>query len=105
MQGTHQILTSPSSSMKDVVKIGGIPVHIDEELVGHSNRIYSVRFDPAHPFLIYSGGWDSYILINDIRAKGDEKVGDIFGPLIAGETIDVRGHYLTVGAFSKQNYL
>lgn len=69
--------------------------------MGHSNRIYSVKFDPNNPFVIYSGGWDSYILINDIRCKGDEKVGDIFGPFIGGETIDIKAHMLSVGAYQK----
>lgn len=69
-----------------------LSVNVEDELHGHSNRIYSVKFDPMNEFIIYSGGWDSYVLINDIRCKGDEKIGDIFGPLIGGETIDLKGH-------------
>lgn len=65
---------------------------ITHELFGHSNRIYAVKFDPMNEFIVYSGGWDSYIVINDLRCKADDKVGDIFGPLLGGESIDIRGN-------------
>lgn len=80
-------------------------MHIEDELVGHSNRIYCVKFDPSNEYLVYSGGWDSYIVINDIRCKGEERVGEIFGPLLGGETIAMKGNMLLVGAYSKAHYL
>lgn len=87
-QRVHQITT------KSITGIGktGVEVHIEDELVGHSNRIYAAKFDPMNEYLVYSGGWDSYIVINDIRCKGEERVGEIFGPLIGGETIDLKGN-------------
>ena len=36
--------------------------------VGHINRIFSVKFDPVNPNVIYSGGWDCMINIWDARA-------------------------------------
>jgi hypothetical protein len=53
--------------------------------------------------MLYSGGWDSYILVHDIRVK--EKVGDLFGTYICGESIDVKDNTLLVGCYSKDHYL
>ena len=69
----------------------------------HTNRIFALKFDPFQPNLLYSGGWDSYIVVNDIRQR--EKVGDIFGPKICGESIDVNDTQLLVGSYSLDHYL
>jgi COMPASS component SWD3 len=58
-------------------------------LEGHTNRVFSLKFDPMNPNILYSGSWDFYILANDLRTR--EKVGDIFGTYVCGESIDVRG--------------
>jgi hypothetical protein len=47
-----------------------------------------MKFDPLNPYLLYSGSWDCYILVNDIRER--KKVGDIFGPYVCGESIDIK---------------
>ncbi len=46
--------------------------------VGHSNRIFAVKFDPVNPNIIYSGGWDCMVNIWDVRAS--KCTGSIFGP-------------------------
>lgn len=35
---------------------------------GHSNRIFSVKYHPAEPHTILSGGWDNTIQVWDTRA-------------------------------------
>jgi len=37
--------------------------------VGHSNRIFSVKFDPSSAHILYSGGWDSMICAWDLRSS------------------------------------
>jgi COMPASS component SWD3 len=55
--------------------------------VGHTNRIFSVKFDPVNPNVIYSGGWDRSVNIWDIRSGVCS--GTIFGPSICGDSIDI----------------
>ena len=80
---------------------------IENTFYGHSNRIYCVKFDALNENIIYSGGWSSYVVINDIRCKGDEKVADIFGPYICGDSIDttLRDNQLLIGSYGKDHYL
>jgi len=72
---------------------------------GHINRIFALKFDPVNPFVLYSGSWDCYVLVNDLREK--KKIGDILGPYICGEAIDVSkdGHQLLIGSYQSENYL
>ena len=63
---------------------------------GHSNRIFCCKFDPKDDNIIYSGGWDDIIMINDLREGGP--VSKILGPHICGEAIDLQGNLLLVGS-------
>lgn len=47
---------------------------------GHSNRIFCVAFNKSDPTMIASGGWDSTVIIHDIRQKGP--VAGILGPYV-----------------------
>ena len=62
--------------------------------VGHSNRIFCVRYDNVNPSIIYSGGWDRAVNIWDVRSG--KCVGTIFGPQIVGEAIDVKSETSTL---------
>ena len=54
---------------------------------------------------MYSGSWDCYILANDIREK--QKVGDILGPYVCGESVDISsdGNYLVAGSYQSEKYV
>jgi WD40 repeat protein len=45
---------------------------------GHTNRIFSVKFDPTMSNVVYSGGWDCIVNIWDLRTGG--VIGSISGP-------------------------
>jgi COMPASS component SWD3 len=62
--------------------------------VGHTNRIFSVKFDQNSPNLIYSGGWDCMVNIWDLRTGRCS--GTIFGPQICGEAIDIKDDSITL---------
>ena len=66
---------------------------------GHSNRIFSVRFNVVDPNMIASGGWDNTVQIYDIRKKGP--IESLFGPHICGETLDFKndGFTLLTGSY------
>ena len=73
---------------------------IDEvDKIGHTNKIFCLKFDHRHPSVLYSGGWDRNVNIWDIRAGGKE-VGTIYGPMIGGDAIDVdsKHHVLVTGS-------
>jgi WD40 repeat protein len=45
---------------------------------GHTNRIFSVKYDPTMANVVYSGGWDCIVNIWDLRTGG--VIGSISGP-------------------------
>lgn len=53
----------------------------------HTNRIFSVKFDPKDPNLLYSGGWDCAVFLWDLRLA--TPVHTIYGPQISADCIDV----------------
>ena len=69
------------------------------ELPGHSNRVFSVKFNPLNSNMIASGGWDNTVQIFDLREKGP--IHSIFGPHICGDTIDFKndGYTLLTGSY------
>ena len=76
-----------------------------EKYPGHSNRIFSVKFNPYDPNMIASGGWDNTVQIYDIRKRGP--IHSIYGPHICGEAIDFRsdGTTLLTGSYRGDDVL
>lgn len=72
---------------------------------GHSNRIFSIKFHPFDSNILVSGGWDNTVWIYDVRQRGP--VGNIYGPHICGEAIDLRqdGFTLLTGSYRQENPL
>lgn len=67
--------------------------------VGHTNKIYAVKFDEINHNVMYSGGWDRNVVTWDIR-QGGKHCGAIYGPLISGDALDIdsRKHLLVTGS-------
>jgi len=68
---------------------------------GHSNRIFSLKFKNDDPNILISGGWDNCILIWDLRMKNCFR--SIFGPHIAGNTIDIQNDIIVAGSWRIKN--
>eukprot|EP00485_Elphidium_margaritaceum_P005722 CAMPEP_0202687796 /NCGR_PEP_ID=MMETSP1385-20130828/3406_1 /ASSEMBLY_ACC=CAM_ASM_000861 /TAXON_ID=933848 /ORGANISM="Elphidium margaritaceum" /LENGTH=369 /DNA_ID=CAMNT_0049342643 /DNA_START=79 /DNA_END=1188 /DNA_ORIENTATION=+ len=66
--------------------------------VGHSNRIFSLKWKPDDPNILLSGGWDNSVLFWDLRSKSCFR--SIFGPHIAGQTIDIQNDIVVTGSWS-----
>lgn len=73
------------------------------EIPGHSNRIFSIKFDPSNNNLMYSGGWDNTIVAYDIRQENP--IWNMLGPHVCGESIDVHGSTLLTGSYDINNNL
>ena len=65
--------------------------------VGHTNRVFSLRFVPNEPDLLISGGWDRVVRLWDMRSG--EAVRTIPDAHICGDSLDVSGHELLVGTY------
>jgi len=61
----------------------------------HSNRVYCTKWHPTDSNLLYSGGWDSVIYFWDLRCQ--EAVHKLYGFVLSGEGLDIRGDTLLIG--------
>jgi COMPASS component SWD3 len=75
----------------------------NDDVLGHSNRVFSVKFHPTDPNLLISGGWDNVVFVWDKRKEGP--IAHIFGPSVSGEAIDVYGDYILAGSYSSEENL
>ena len=69
--------------------------------IGHSSRIFSVRFVEADPNRLISGGWDGNVRIWDLRSGNIART--ISGPIVCGDAIDVNGNELIIGSYRGQS--
>jgi len=65
--------------------------------VGHSNRIFALKWKPDDPNVLISGGWDNCVLLWDLRSNHCFR--SIFGPHIAGDTIDIQNDIIVTGSW------
>lgn len=71
--------------------------------LGHANRIYSLKYCLDHPNILLSGGWDETLFIWDTRVG--HNIEYIYGPLICGDSLDVKGNSVLTGSWRNQNQL
>lgn len=64
---------------------------------GHSNRVFSLRFHPTDENVLLSAGWDNTIQMWDLRTEGS--VRSIYGPFIAGDSVDISGNEVVSGSY------
>ena len=70
---------------------------------GHNNRVFSVKFIHDNPNILMSGGWDSNLLIWDMRVG--ESVGSLFGPNLSGDSIDYKDGQVLTGSYRSKDQL
>lgn len=66
------------------------------KLQGHTNRVFCTKFLPEDPNVVLTGGWDRIMKIYDTRVG--RPVGEILGPSISGDAIDVQGDEILAGS-------
>mmetsp|Transcript_7078 Transcript_7078/g.8028 ORF Transcript_7078/g.8028 Transcript_7078/m.8028 type:complete len:206 (+) Transcript_7078:412-1029(+) len=70
---------------------------------GHSNRIFTLKFNPDDKNMLVSGGWDNNVFIWDIRQNAP--VGRILVPNITGDSVDIHGNRILVGGYTNEDNL
>ena len=72
---------------------------------GHSNRIFSLKFNPVDANIIISGGWDNTVQIWDMRVG--HAVRSIYGPHICGDAVDINaeGNTILTGSWRAKDQL
>ena len=65
--------------------------------LGHSSRVFSLKYIPDEPSMLLSAGWDNTILIWDLRTG--LAVGSVFGPHVCGDSLDVKGDVILAGSY------
>ena len=68
----------------------------DRQSVGHSSRIFSVKFDPANPACLLSAGWDNTVQLWDTREG--QVVRSIWGAHVCGDALDLKGTTVLTGS-------
>ena len=71
--------------------------------LGHTSRVFSIKFVPDEPPLLLSAGWDNSVHVWDLRAA-QSPVGSMYGVHCCGDSVDVRGCEVLTGSWrpSKQ---
>lgn len=75
----------------------------NDDFLGHTNRIYSLKYRPDHPDILFSAGWDETLFQWDTRVG--KHIDYIYGPLICGDSLDVRGNYILTGNWRNHHQL
>ena len=70
---------------------------------GHSNRVFSLKFDPDNDNVIVTGGWDNTVQIWDARAG--HAVRSFYGPHVCGDSVDVFDGMVLTGSWRPENPL
>jgi len=69
----------------------------------HSNRIFSVKFNPNNENMLISGGWDNTLLFYDIRAREVQNFS--YGAHICGDGMDIKDNYLLTVSWEKKDQI
>lgn len=51
----------------ETTKSLSLTMHGNGDFCGHSNRIFSMKFNPLDSNIIVSGGWDNVLQVDDLR--------------------------------------
>ena len=71
--------------------------------IGHSNRVFSVKYDKNDQNMLLSGGWDNSMILWDLRSS--RAVDYMFGPHVCGDSIDISDKEILAGSYSNKENL
>ena len=71
--------------------------------LGHSNRVFSLKFCPFDDNFVVSGGWDNTVQIWDTRV--DMAVRSFYGPHICGDAVDLKDGMVLTGSWRQDHQL
>ena len=75
----------------------------NNDYLGHTNRIYSLKYWSDHPEVLLSAGWDETLFIWDTRVG--RHIEYIYGPLVCGDSLDIKGDNILTGSWRDHNQL
>eukprot|EP00002_Diphylleia_rotans_P009664 TRINITY_DN20033_c0_g1_i1.p1 TRINITY_DN20033_c0_g1~~TRINITY_DN20033_c0_g1_i1.p1 ORF type:complete len:351 (-),score=49.81 TRINITY_DN20033_c0_g1_i1:270-1322(-) len=76
---------------------------ITDDISGHSNRVFTLKYHPMDYNVILTGGWDNTIQCWDVRAK--HSIKSIYGPHICGDSLDIHANEILVGSWRPNHSL
>jgi WD40 repeat protein len=68
-----------------------------DEGSGHTNRVFSLLWNPRDDNVLFSAGWDDSIQMWDLRA--DRAVHAFFGAHVCSDTLDVHDNWMLSGSW------
>ena len=71
--------------------------------VGHSNRIFSLKFASQDEHMLLSAGWDNTVQVWDVRVDRPQR--SIFGAHITGDAMDQWDNYVLTGSWRPEGQL
>lgn len=75
----------------------------DSYQIGHTNRIFCVKFIEKQVNMFLSAGWDGTMFLWDIRVP--KAVNSVFGPSVSGDAVDVKDNLILTGSYRDKNPL
>lgn len=70
---------------------------------GHSNRVFSLKFDKNDENIVVSGGWDNTVQIWDLRVE--RSVRSFYGPHVCGDAVDIHDGTILTGSYRMKEQL
>ena len=71
--------------------------------LGHSNRVFSLKFCNFDDNFVVSGGWDNTVQIWDTRIE--MAVRSFYGPHVCGDALDVKDGKILTGSWRQDHQL
>jgi WD40 repeat protein len=67
----------------------------DEKIMGHSNRVYSIKCSKKEPNIFVTAGWDGNMKIYDLDQNCP--IASVWGPNVSNDSLDICGDMVLAG--------
>lgn len=75
----------------------------DTYAIGHTNRIFALKFAENAPNTFVSAGWDGTMFLWDIRTN--KAANSVFGPVLSGDSLDISDNLILAGSYRDKDSL